>query len=246
MGNYTIAVAGSRGRTAAVAVETVEQHGSPAYIKRVVESWRVDPTRAMPREIATDVLRLVAYFRSLPPADGGTEGRDARVVVNGAVQGGAVLSEMREAKRNGLRTEDGKLLRYSNFPTGVTTVMANVGDGLQAAPPSRLASTLYTEYQAGRLEFAPGLEKLRAQMAAFVPVETKAGSIAFGNEDMSDYDDLTVALMHAVLFGSRAVYTYGVPRFRDGAGFVWPSRAMADVRGGSAIAAGGTAPEIAR
>jgi hypothetical protein len=117
-------------------------------------------------------------------------------------------------------------------PLGISTFQALLDPRVAKVTPNRLAADLWTAWTTGRLEFSEGLDRLRSQMAAFVPVETKTGSVAFGNEDMSDYDDLTVALMLASLASGRRAY--GDLRYEDSHGDVWLSKGMAIARLGGA------------
>lgn len=229
MSNNIIAVAGSRGRTSMVAVESYDIAGQRRPQKLVRFARRFDPT-SEPGEMARQVLRLADTFAD----ERGSDGRDPMIVVSSAVAGGALLDVLREAKESGLRMPDGSRRKLARNPLGITTYAAAATTGIaQHCPPNELAAWLYREYDSGRLEFATGLDALRSQMAAFVPVETKVGNIAFGNEDMSDYDDMVVALMHAVRAAGRMTRPqFGVPRYRDREGGMWPSRGMAVARVG--------------
>jgi hypothetical protein len=130
--------------------------------------------------------------------------------------------------------EDGRTGRVRPLmprkPLGISSYVTSLDPRVEKVAPNRLAGALYTAFKSGRVEFADGLSKLRAQMGAFVPVETKSGSLAFGNEDMSDYDHSVVALMLAVIAaGNRG---YGEYRYEDSSGDVWLSKAMAVARRG--------------
>lgn len=229
--NHVVAVAGSRGRIAIVATEVIEtSQRRPIKLVRLAERFSAT---AGPDAIAREVLEVVDSIRTAKTPDGtAPDGRDPRVVISAAVHGGAVLNLLREAKESGVLVGE-RRVRLVRNPLGITTYASAADGSVEHVAPNRLASVLYTEYDSRRLEFAPGLDRLKRQLAAFVPVETKVGNLAFGNEDMSDYDDMTVALMHAVI-ASKGSPQYGIPRFRDQSGFAWPSRQMARAHVGQA------------
>ena len=206
---HTLALAGSRDRLALTIVEAFEVRDRPDGIRTVTLSGRL-PADVGPREAYAAIVRLSDAVKEQ------NNGSEPRVIVQYSGIGPAV---------HGLLKEDYRQRRRAERPMAITTYAA-ANDGVaHHATPARLASMLFTAWENDRINFAPELDRLRAQMAAFVPVASKAGNLGFGNEDMSDYDDTVVSLMFAT-----AVKGYGVPRFIDAQGQVWPSRAIAWAR----------------
>lgn len=215
---YTLAIAGSRGRLSIVGVETITRTGD-LYPHRVVTLHKRLAAQATPAEQHRAVVALAAKVR-----DDLNNGSEPRIIV---MTGGAGTS------LHALLREDHKAGRSREWPMPITTIN---GSGSNYIAPADLAAALYTEWENGRISFAPGLDKLRTQVAAFVPAETKAGNFGFGNPDMSDYDDAVVALMFAL-----PVRGYGVRRYVDPFGNLWPSRELAEIRLG--VLASTTGPE---
>lgn len=213
--NSTIGLAGSRGRIALVTVESIERYGKRGQQKIVRAAAPLDTTD--PREVRAAVIAATADVLSDPD---NLDGDEPRVVVSYGVGGGAVFELLRE---------DYRAERRRRRPTGITVVSSLSHPQVEHVAATRLASKLYTEHAEGRIDFAKGLApELKKQMTSFVPVESKAGNLSFGNEDLEDYDHLVVALMHAVIAAGQS--SYGLPRYEDHNGLIWPSREMAVVR----------------
>ncbi len=223
----TLAIAGSRGRLSLVTVETMLHRDKPRPTRTVTYHGRL-PVQSTPTEQHAAVVRVAESLKQR------NSGEEPRIVVSYGGLGTTLYQLLREDKRRGYSTlpdEHGHPVRYPRieFPYPITS-MGKAGESVaRYYKPSVLAANLYSEWTNGRISFAPGLDKLRKQMGAFVPVESKAGNVAFGNEDMSDYDDAVVALMFAC-----AVRGIGVMRFEDSQGNVWPSQAIAQARLGVA------------
>lgn len=210
---HTLALAGSRDRLALTIVETFEVRDRPDGFRTVTLSGRL-PADVGPREAYAAVVQLADAVKEQ------NNGSEPRVIIQYSGIGPAVY---------GLLKEDYRQQRRRERPMAITTYAAANDNVAHHVTPARLASQLFTAWENDRINFADGLDKLRAQMAAFVPVASKAGNLGFGNEDMSDYDDTVVSLMFAT-----AVKGYGVPKFVDAQGRVWPSRAIAWARLGTA------------
>lgn len=221
--NTTVAAANSRGRVSVVALETIERSGSRRPV-HVVRFARQVPAAAGPDDARETVLEACRVILADPE---NRDGDHPRIVVSSTAYGSALYEML---------YEDARLGRVRPLvprkPLGLSSYVTSLDPRVEKVPPNRLAGTLYTAWKGGRVEFADGFAALRRQMGAFVPVETKTGSLAFGNEDMSDYDNSVVAVMFAVIAaGNRA---FGEYRYEDSQGDVWFSKAMAvQRRGGS-------------
>lgn len=221
---FTIAIAGARDRLTITAVETFERV-DPGPLRVVTLLVRL-PERATPdRQHATvsDVARTVREQNA---------GADPRIVVSYGGAGTTLTQLLREDYRRG---------RREHWPYPITTVGAAADGIARYVSPSDLAAQLYVEWSSHRIAFAPdapGIDKLRAQVAAFAPVETRAGSLRFGGDDdgLAEYEDAVVSLMHAVAVRRG----FGVARFMDASGRIWPSRIVARGHIGSAASAGPT------
>jgi len=220
--NVTLAIAGSRGRVALVAVEAITSGADPRPIKQVVAAGRLRAT-ASPEEIVEAAITAAERIHARPM---NLDDDWPRLVVEYTVAGSAVFERLYEIGR------DPKDARLPRKPTGLTTFQGVRDPRVIPVTPNRLAGHLFAEWKADRVEVPSDLPALRANLDAFVPRVTQSGSIALGNEDMSDYDDLTVGLMFAVIGSGKR--SYGALRHEARDQRLWPSREMAMARlGGS-------------
>jgi hypothetical protein len=219
--NTVIAAGNSRGRVSVVGLETTERAGrlKPVSIVRFAEQVPADAGPSGARDV---VLRACGMILDDPE---NLDRDHPRVVVSSTAYGSALYEWLYDDHR--LRRV---LPLIPRRPLGISTYAASMDPRVEKVSPNRLAGRLHTDWKTERLEFADGFPKLRAQMGAFVPVETKTGSLAFGNEDMSDYDDMTFALMlAAIASGNRS---FGEMRYEDQTGDVWLSKGFAVARRG--------------
>jgi hypothetical protein len=199
----TIAAARSRERLAVVAVESLRRSGEREPLRVVTHASR----------LAAEASPALAYEALAALSDASTPlnaGEEPRIVVLHDAVGTTVVEMLKDAKRHG---------RRDRWPVGVSVVGA---DGANYVSPNRLMARLYRDYHAARIVLPPdlpGLARLRAQLAAFAPKESKSGRLAWGDEQIAEYDDLVVALACATY-----VRGVGVERFIDQAGRVWPSQ----------------------
>lgn len=209
---FTLAVAGSRGRLAIVGVETVDQLGQPRPLLAVRLAEPLAHVGASPAEQAAAVT--VAEAKVI----GENAGREPRLVVAYGGLGTTLYEFLREDYKRGRRHER---------PSAVThNVSSNDGRAYQVSL-NALAARLALQWRERRLTFAPGLDRLRSQVASFAPAETKAGNLTLDEADA--YDGSIVALMYAL-----SLKGLGTRRFQDASGKVWPSRAIAKAHLGSA------------
>lgn len=207
---YTISIGASRGRTAITAVETVARVDDRDDVRVVTYADRLPP-EAGPGDIYGAFTEL---SRNVAELNGGAE--PFVVLLYGGV--GTAVNE--------LLREDYRQSRRSRRPFPITSAAA--GGGRHAAYVSRveLASALFREFHAGRIAFTsgmPNIDRLRAQMDGWIPVETASGNLKFGDESLDVYDDQVVSLMLAV---QRRNWGNGPRRVIGADGEVWESMAL--------------------
>ncbi len=202
---HTLAIAGSRERLTLTAVEHIKKQGDPWRMRRVVTFSGRMPEGATPDEQHTAVLAMSEQIKEV---NGGSE---PLVVVAYGGAGSALFFLLREDYDKRRRVHRAHGIAISQTAIDVA--------GVYHKAPTWLASNLYREWHEKRLEFAPGLKALEAQVTRFRPVESKGGNIQFGPEDLTDYDDAVVSLMYASAYPKGE----GAPRFIDRKGKLWPS-----------------------
>jgi hypothetical protein len=211
--SFTIAVAGSQGKLSVVAVETVELPRD--QLKYVVRS-----STPLPDGKPEDQLAVVLAVEKAVVAENG--GAEPRMVIQYTARGAAIygfLDDDYKIEPRLVEVYGGQPRRTR--PLAMTHV-ASPGAANFFWPLNRLTSGLSKTWRAHRLEFAPGLDNLKRQVASFAPVETKAGNLQLADE-ADAYSGEVVALMYAL----RKREGYGVKRYETSDGTLWPSRAAA-------------------
>lgn len=212
--SYAIAVARSRERAAVTVVETIAR--SEERDLRVVTLAERLPAESSPAEQYEAVVALSDAAREQ------NFGHEPRIVVLQDAVGTSLVELLRE---------DFRERRRDRRPTALTVVGASADGRAAYVGPNYLMAMLYREWRAGRIVVAPdlpGLDRMRAQMGSFAPRESRAGRLSWGDESVAEYDDMVVSLACASF-----VRGYGVTRFVDQRGNVWPSRLIAQAKVGA-------------
>ena len=218
--SFTIAVAGSRGKLSAIAVEQVGLPGD--RLKNVVRSSTVLPASSPQGQLDA----VLAVERAVIAANGGEE---PLIIVSYSAAGATLYGFLVDDYRTESRLVDA----YGGRPrlTRPMRLTHTRDGGAEYVPLNHLAANLARAWRSRRLEFAPGLDLLERQVASFAPVETKAGTLVLDDE-ADAYDGQVVALMYSLA----RRYGRGPVRYLVG-GKLWPSADVAVAHLGQAALA---------
>ena len=208
--SFTIAVAGSRGKHSVVALETIGLTDNQD--RRIV---RV--SQPLPQSSPEEQLAVVLAVEKAVIAENG--GAEPRVIIENTATG-AVLYEY---LLSDYKLEPRLVEAYGGVPrrTWPMRVSHLQNSSAEYVPFNTLAARLGKAWREHRLEFAPDLKSLEKQVAAFAPVETKAGGLVVADE-ADHFSGEMVALMYALV--KRGL---GPTRYLDRFGKLWPSKAEA-------------------